>query len=198
MVTEIFTAPCTKLDLKSTGNIWTSTIERDMKSYISLPNRLWKIEVYQKDTMNHYQLLMSDYDFQALYPNFTKNEKQFFNIFRPGIKQTLKEHSDCLSIIGHKLGLYQTDIGSTLFIGIKQKPNHALNPLSKDSDEIYFPLLEFSKQKPMGEFLRNEQAEILTSRMTNAKAFVLQTTCKGLGVYLNICVYYMIPLGIFF
>ncbi len=170
---------------------WSYTIDRELKSYVSDTHRTWKILLYQKDSMKVFSLVLSDMDLRRLYPDFSRNEKAFYDVFRPDVRQTREGRVQRLGLLGQKLSIQQTDVGSVMLVGIKQKPNpRGKSPRS--ATDIYYPLRESLRQRTI---LGEVEPDYFTQYTTNARQTVLMTSAKHSGKYLNIIVYYMIPLG---
>ncbi len=170
---------------------WTYTIDRELRSYTANTSRVWKVMMYQKDSMREYELVLSDLDFRRLYPDFSRSEKALYEIFRPDIKQTREERVRCLELLGQKLSIQQTDVGSVMLVGLKQRPN----PRGKSSvpSDLYYPLRESLRQKTI---LAEGEDGYFTQYATNGRQTVLLTTSKHFRKYLTVIVYYMIPFSI--
>lgn len=174
---------------------WAYSMDHQMKTYRINSNRIWKIMAFQKDTMKHYVLLLTDSDLQSVYPFFTKNEKLFYELFRLDKIISRKERLECLAVLGKKIGFRKTDVGTIMILETLRKP-------AFENSDLYVPLKEFIRQKTLLSDIMSESASTKciprqAQYFTNARHPVLQTSVKFQERYLNIIVYFMIPLSIF-
>ena len=174
---------------------WTYSIDKMIKAYKSNKNRIWKLSLCQKSTLKQFELILADIDFQRLYQDFSKNEKLFFEMFRPEINQKKDDTLKCVEILSQKLSIQQTDVGSVLMLYIRQKPNQIIKEATEKTG-LYVPLKEFIRQKTfINDSLENSSSMSQAQYATNARYTLLQTTSKFNNKYLTVIVYYMVQLS---
>lgn len=180
---------------KSEALEWAYSIDKMIKAYKSNKNRIWKLSMCQKSTLKQYDLILADIDFQRLYQDFSKNEKLFYEMFRPEVNQKKDDSLKCVEILSQKLSIQQTDVGAVLMLYIRQKPNQIIKEAAEKAG-IYVPLKEFIRQKTfINDSLEHSGSLSQAQYTTNARYTLLQTTSKFNNKYLTVIVYYMVQLS---